>query len=422
MAHSLQGVYSPLPQSLSDSDSEKEICMEPICTNYVNSGIKHTKLENSGQNGHLGFNSINDDMLKIKRVNPKMSTLRKTAFVFSILLCFLPIIIFLWILPCSDSNTCPISVSNWEYQQDNIELQGEINLVHGAFQNSLNLAMMYKGSFNSQKILKNGIISFMGSSGAVAWDFQQESYPVEMNCSMIDVDGNGFNDCLVIDEKGLKAIETVSGEAVWHANSDQQKSIPQLDMPVKVEDFNKDGVNDLLSIYKKESFLLISGKTGKALSNMKLAHLCTSISNLTLINFAIRYGCMIEQQTIKTFEISFSNLEKKYSSNEQLNPREVMNTTQLIYETGMIILKKYIRSFLTQFLTSIMTMFFKKKQICIKSINIRVYEYLISCLMTLNVFAIIHVIKGNLKFVYQIKTSCSFLRICKDISKTFFVL
>lgn len=343
MAHSLQGVYSPLPQSLSDSDSEKEISMEPICTNYVNNGLKHTKLENSsGQNGHLGFNSINDDMLKIKRVNPKMSTVRKTAFVFSILLCFLPIVIFLWILPCSDSNTCPISISNWEYQQDNIELQGKINLVHGAFQNSLNLAMMYKGSFNSQKMLKNGVISFMGSSGAVAWDFQQESYPTKMNCSIIDVDGNGFNDCLVTDEKGLKAIETISGEAVWHANSDQEKSIPQLDMPVKVEDFDKDGVNDLLSIYKKESFLLISGKTGKALSNMKLSHLCTSISNLTLIKSAIRYGCVIDQQPIKIFEISFSNLERKYyNSKEQLNPREVVDITQLIYETG-ITLRLYL--------------------------------------------------------------------------------
>lgn len=338
MAHSLQGVYSPLPQSLSDSDSEKEISMEPVCTNYVNSGLRHKKLENpSGQNGHLDFHSINDDVLKIKRVNPKMSTLRKTAFVFSILLCFLPIIIFLWILPCSNSNTCPISISNWEYQQDNIELRGKINLVHGAFQNSLNLAVMYKGSFNYQKMLKYGVISFMGSNGAVAWEFQQKICPIELNCSIIDVDGNGFNDCLVTDEKGLKAIETVSGETIWHANSDQEKSIPKLDMPVKVDDFDNDGINDLLSIYKKESFLLISGKTGRAFSNMKLAHSCISISNLTLINSAIKYGCVTEQET-KIFQISFNDLERKFHNpSEELKPKEVADTTQVIYETGILL-------------------------------------------------------------------------------------
>ncbi|XP_018569532.1 uncharacterized protein LOC108909627 [Anoplophora glabripennis] len=336
MAHSLQGVYSPLPQSLSDSDSEKEISMEPICTNYVNSGLKHTKLEHSsGQNGHLDFHSIDDDVLKVKRVNPKMSTLRKAAFIFSILLCFFPIIIFLWILPCSNSNTCPVSISNWEYQQDNIELRGKINLVHGAFQNSLNLAMMYKGSFNSQKMLKHGVISFMGSNGAIAWDFQQGNCPIDMNCSIIDVDGNGFNDCLVTDEKGLKVIETVSGEAVWHANSDQEKSIPKLDMPVKVDDFDNDGTNELLSIYKKKSFLLISGKTGRALSNIKLSRSCTYISNLTLVSSAIRYGCEIEQQPSKIFEISFSDLKNKYhNANEQLSPKEVTEATQVIYETG----------------------------------------------------------------------------------------
>ncbi|KAJ8970616.1 hypothetical protein NQ314_001151 [Rhamnusium bicolor] len=282
MAHSLQGVYSPLPQSLSDSDSEKEISMEPICTNYGN-GLKSTKADNCcRQNGHLSFN-MNDEILKIKRVNPKMSTLRKTAFVFSILLCFLPIVIFLWVLPCSDSNTCPARISNWEYQQDNIEIVGQINLVHGAFENNLNVALMYKGSLNTRKILKNGIISFLGSNGAVAWDFQQENDLIDMNCSIIDVDGNGFNDCLVVDEKGLKVIETITGEAVWHAHSAQEKSIPDLDMPVKVEDFDGDGTSELLSIYKKKSFLLISGKTGLALSNIEVSPICTTIANLTTV-------------------------------------------------------------------------------------------------------------------------------------------
>ncbi|KAJ8924804.1 hypothetical protein NQ315_000958 [Exocentrus adspersus] len=341
MAHSLQGVYAPLPQSLSDSDSEKEISMEPVCTGASNSAMKTSaKLENMSRlNGHFSFTSLNDDMVKIRKARPKMSTMRKAAFLFSILLCFLPIMIFLWILPCSESNTCPTSIFNWEYQQGNIELKGKINLVHGAFQNSLNLALMYKGGMDSQKVLKHGVISFLGSSGAVAWDFQQENEPMEMNCSIIDVNGNGFNDCLVIDKMGLKAIETITGEAVWHAHSAQEKSIPQLDMPVKVDDFDSDNVDELLSIYKKESFLLISGKTGLALSNMKLSTDCYTISNLTLVDLVVKYSCTVRRQPTRYFQIFVSDLKKKYhDSTEVINPQEVdkklTDNNQVIHETG----------------------------------------------------------------------------------------
>jgi len=74
MAHSMQGIYSPLPQSLSDSDSEKEISMEPICTSY-NSKNPNGYEENFNNKQHnLG---LHDDIVKIKRGASKMSTARK---------------------------------------------------------------------------------------------------------------------------------------------------------------------------------------------------------------------------------------------------------------------------------------------------------------------------------------------------------
>lgn len=335
MTHSLQGVYAPLPQSLSDSDSEKEVSMEPVCPNNSskNANSNHFSCR---QNGHfMGFHNISDDINKVKMINARMSTLRKTAFTFSILLCFLPIIIFLWFLPCSESNTCPVRISNWESEQRNIELQGNINLVHGAFKNHLNLALMYKGSLNTSKVLKNGIISFVGKSGAVAWDFQQESYPIQMNCSIIDVNDDGYDDCLVIDEKGLKAIETISGQAVWHAHSAQERFIPELDMPIKLKDLNNDNVPELLVIYKKESFLLISGRDGIALLNIKIPSMCISIGNLTGCSEYITYFCSASQSS-DFFQIPASSIEAKFKHRLfTISPKKViLEITSNILDIG----------------------------------------------------------------------------------------
>lgn len=76
MAHSMQGIYSPLPQSLSDSDSEKEISMDPICTSYHSKNAHNS--ENSLQkNGHRV--GLDEDRVKIRRGASKMSTARKVG-------------------------------------------------------------------------------------------------------------------------------------------------------------------------------------------------------------------------------------------------------------------------------------------------------------------------------------------------------
>ncbi|XP_060534923.1 uncharacterized protein LOC132707196 [Cylas formicarius] len=283
MTNSMQGIYSPLPQSLSDSDSDKEISMEPICDNYRKKTAPVYR-----QNGHSI--QIKDDIIKIKRGASKMSTTRKVAFVCSIILCFLPIIIFLWVLPCSELHTCPVKIKDWTYQQEDVELVGEIHLVDGLYKTNLNLAILYKGSYHSPKLLKHGVLSFIGTTGAVAWDFQQETEPHQMNCTVIDVDSNGNFDCLVVDDKGLKAIETVSGQALWHAHSaEEKKTVRDLSLPVAIPDLNNDGVDELLSVFERKSFLVLSGKTGRALAYIQVPG-CVEISKLFL-NVHLRYLC-----------------------------------------------------------------------------------------------------------------------------------
>ncbi|CAG9770644.1 unnamed protein product [Ceutorhynchus assimilis] len=312
MAHSMQGIYSPLPQSLSDSDSEKEISMEPICTSY-NSKNTNNFEDTYRQNGHSI--RMDEDIVKIKRVASKMSTTRKIAFIASIILCFLPICIFLWVLPCSELHTCPIKISNWDSQQENLELKGPIHLDTGVYKTNFNLAILYKGSFNSPKPLKNGIISFMGLTGNVAWDFEQEVEPDQMDCSIIDTNQDGTLDCLVVDPKGLKAIETLSGQALWHAHSSEEKKwVRNLDLPVTMPDLNNDGVEELVSVFEKIYFLIISGRTGEVLAKIPIPH-CEQVKELYKpekgANF-MTYKCGNETASSQLYKVSFSELEKTY--------------------------------------------------------------------------------------------------------------
>ncbi|CAH1101524.1 unnamed protein product [Psylliodes chrysocephalus] len=309
MSHSSQGVYIPLPQSLSDSDSEKE-----EKSNYISNGVNSSKIKFSQpKNGHTQMHEYEDNIGKIKNLNRKLSTRRRAALVFSIFLCFLPIVVFLWILPCQDTNTCSLKIGNWESIHENLELMGPINLVRGIFHKNWNLALIYKGSYSNPKSFKNGVISLLGNNGAVAWDFQQQSYPHEINCTTIDVESNGYYDCLVVDSRGLKVIETISGEALWHAHSIEQKSIPELEMPIKIEDFDNDGTNELLAVYKKSDLLIISGKTGQALSNIKLPSICSSIKLLKTGNLnSIKYICSKTEGIKATYETSMSDIKSYY--------------------------------------------------------------------------------------------------------------
>ncbi|XP_050301779.1 uncharacterized protein LOC126739978 [Anthonomus grandis grandis] len=323
MAHSMQGIYAPLPQSLSDSESEKEISMEPICTSY---NSKANFEESYRQNGHSI--QLDGDVVKIKRGASKMSLARKVAFVCSIILCLSPIFIFLWVLPCNELHTCPVKITNWEYEQEDIELKGPINVVSGVYKTNYNLAMLYKGSFNSPKTLKNGIISFMGLTGNVAWYFEQEVEPLQMDCNIIDTNKDGSLECLVVDSKGLKAIETASGQALWHAHSaEENQLVKDLDLPIAIPDLNADGVNELLSIYQKYEFLVISGRTGKALSKIPLAH-CENIKEIykskATTADSVTYRCINSSGNSLIFRVSISEIEKTVT-----NPQYHMTAEQV---------------------------------------------------------------------------------------------
>lgn len=192
-----QGVYSPLPQSISDTDSEEELHSALPQAKFKDTSkhlngvdLRNYHHLNDAEDNHMnGFPNINtnmmDDSPMIKDGYKKpMSPIRKFFFTLSILICFLTIVVFLWILPCSEDATCPAviqksKISNWEKPYHGIELMGPINVVKGISGYSKNLVLLFRGDvvnpnpvqLGVQKILpkEGGAISIMGDTGKVAW-------------------------------------------------------------------------------------------------------------------------------------------------------------------------------------------------------------------------------------------------------------
>ncbi|KAL3284091.1 hypothetical protein HHI36_018259 [Cryptolaemus montrouzieri] len=306
---SISGLYSPLPQSISDSDSERELHMDSLCSsNHQSNGDQDMKSKMYRLNGP--YSKHLQELPQAKMIKPKMSSIRKMVFVFSIIICFLPIVVFLWILPC-EIDTCPVKISNWETQQEGVEMKGMINLFFERFKKHFNLAVQYKGDLNSQEILKHGVISFQGNNGGVNWYFRQSVIPERLDCSRIDVDLDGIPDCLLLDERGLKAVEVVSGQTIWHVHSHEEKTIiDNLQFPIVLKDLNGDGVDELLSVYQRKYIMIICGRTGKALSSIMVEQ-CNEVENLQHLNEYITFHCTNE--TDLYFKVKLSEITEKYA-------------------------------------------------------------------------------------------------------------
>lgn len=302
MANVAQGIYSPLPQNLSDSDSEKELQMDSLRPKY-------------SQNGSLAYN--NGCPIAV-HVDPKkkhgfqgMSTLRKCFFIFSILLCFFMIFIFLWILPCNDG-TCPVKILSWDRKHEDIELKGNINVVAGVFRHSHNLALLFRGNILSDED-QNGAISILGNSGGVAWYIPQNKVPDKIKCEM-DVNGDNVKDCLLIGNLGLKAVDPVSGEILWHVRkADNNKPIKNIDFPVVLPDLNYDGTDELIATVGSNKVLLISGRTGLVLGSFVLKH-CQTVKSQAIRDLYFVYLCLNASKE-EYYKVALENLKNRIVNN-----------------------------------------------------------------------------------------------------------
>ncbi|XP_031634491.1 uncharacterized protein LOC116347869 isoform X2 [Contarinia nasturtii] len=252
-------MYTPVPQNMTDSESEEEFRLQ----------INDCKLKNMTNTHHNLATEADADNVAILNTHLKksqpMTMLRRVVFILSIFGCIFTVMLFVWMLPCTDSNSCPakserIYTHNWLRNYERIELKGAINVVNGVRRTSKNLVFMYrkKSFFKNDNALsgtsskQNGIISLVGSSGAVAWYDELKNEPIDADCNLFDADSNGETDCLIVDSIGeVFCINPLSGFRIWHINS--ETNIPKKpNFPLVLPDINLDGNTTVMILENNE--------------------------------------------------------------------------------------------------------------------------------------------------------------------------
>lgn len=390
-----QNMYTPIPQNVTDSESEEEFHLQKVhCqlkekqiiarnfkspnvhasisryggddrqhiisdslvdvrftdtqSNYCNSAedrpyirmSNHGRLRSDGDNVAI----LNSNLRK----SQPMSNSRKICFIISLLLCILTVILFIWILPCSDANTCPAKSErthtyNWLRTYERIELKGTINVVQGVRGRSMNLVFMYRGNhfFTNDDTnnhlpggtisKRNGIISLIGSSGQVGWYDELVNEPRIIDCNLIDADMSGNTDCLIIDEYGeISCINPVSGQWIWHLGEHTSNAPEKLNFPLVLPDINGDHVKDLLiacTVMNRNrtfnAFKLISGAKGTQIGQNFIIKNCSYIHKFQIdAQFNIIYICIINETNISKTE----SLQELY--------RQMTNQTIELPESG----------------------------------------------------------------------------------------
>ncbi|XP_055688684.1 uncharacterized protein LOC129793097 [Lutzomyia longipalpis] len=348
-----QGVYAPLCQTMSDSESEEELLhrnhqharLQPKSTNAVRTASNLTRIEN-----HLMFstteilgNYTNVTGNEYERTNGTstwtntvtkegMSGSRKVLFFLSIGLCVFVIVGFLWLLPCSDTATCSsgekgAKTHNWLRDYEKIELKGVINTAAGLKGRGKNLIFMYRSDrvfveFDEGEHHTNGIISLIGRGGQVGWYDEMPEEPKSIDCSLVDVNKNGQPDCLVVGQMGqLGALDPISGEWLWSWRAGNASKIPEdsVDFPLILPDLNGDGVKDLLQIGLSEGnqhngLTLISGATGRILGKSYTVAECECIHRLAIDrDFRITLSCWRNESSV-AFSKSLEDLYQMWTN------------------------------------------------------------------------------------------------------------
>ncbi|XP_017081063.1 uncharacterized protein LOC108114536 [Drosophila eugracilis] len=317
----------------------------------VGSELSHFNSEfdsNADNVAILGGSQTGEDSAK----RTPMSPARKCCFIGSLLLCFFAIVSFVWLVPCGNpdgTGSCPAigdraKTRNWFNNYTKAELKGGVNVVGGLKAWENNLIFMYRGDaffpeFRPGNERRNGIICLIGSSGAVAWFVEMVDEPVALDCTLIDIDGNGKSECLVLDEYGeLGAIHPVSGEWLWWFKERSASKVDAYDFPVILPDLDADGVLDLLlvtslSLEQRTKSLaqvnhesagqlearnvlrFLSGKKGSPIGDGFRIHDCDRVSNVRIEAGNVSFICQrvngTEQQRSKSLAELYALITNK---------------------------------------------------------------------------------------------------------------
>lgn len=313
------GMYSPLSQNMTDTDSSEEEIHTRLTTKRKMSTsemheIDYTAYSCSNVDDRFVHHNADDDSVAIlnsSKTDESMGPIRKVLFVLSILLCIFTVVLFLN-LPCTDDSwSCPamidrIKTHNWLRSYENIEFKGTIYVVEGLRGRSRNLVAMYRkdkrvGDNETGPRKTNGIISLLGGTGGVAWFNEIMNEPIAIDCSLIDVDLNGTPDCLVVDEFGeIACINPLAGTFFWHIADRTEKNTELLTFPLVLPDLNNDRVNELLVASSMNSLIIVSGRNGMKIGSPFVLKECSFIHKFQLdASYKISFICIKNETDVQ---------------------------------------------------------------------------------------------------------------------------
>ncbi|XP_036146124.1 uncharacterized protein LOC118644070 [Monomorium pharaonis] len=349
--HSGKG-YTPLPQSISNTDTEDEeehltqfndaaykvdntaiVELHSVCENGIFYPLDETQnLDNNTRNRQNIIKYYRDDIpIMVMEGNEQndfwkrkdTSPMKRFCLFVSILLCIIIIVIFLYVLPCDSSIVCssiiePHSSISWDKTLQDVEIYGPITVVSGSPYNLIFLlhGEQYtkndtrKGIIHQRQIPPEGggVISMQGSNGLPLWLVPLKRLPTIIDCTSIDIDQSGKPDCIVVGKQGLLiSIEPIAGTIHW---SSITRTVSKL--PVIIPDIDADNIEDLLSIGVNDanisSLVFLSGKTGQLLKRHTINN-CISIDIYNLVsNGNISYECYDDNEKHVTRFMSLKEL------------------------------------------------------------------------------------------------------------------
>ncbi|XP_005105920.2 protein FAM234A [Aplysia californica] len=121
------------------------------------------------------------------------------------------------------------------------------------------------------------VVALRGYDGKLLWKVSTYAEIFEVNCNLIDANGDGLKECVASGRLGtIYAIDIRTGKAVWEGDPDVLNRGWNIYSATRLPDFDGDGVNDIViahggdptvaaEIHNRRSgwLLVLSGATGK---------------------------------------------------------------------------------------------------------------------------------------------------------------
>lgn len=152
-----------------------------------------------------------------------------------------------------------------------------------------------------------GMIAFAPETGTEMWRRQLYARPTAHDCALVDVNGDGSEDCLIVGEKGLMAAVDPSnkGRHIWSLH--HHIPLVNLSLPRRLPDLDGDGISELVATcavtlpsgvsdrksHIRTNIVLISGVDGAVIGRPFLVEMCTDLATLNVsANLQLQFDCL----------------------------------------------------------------------------------------------------------------------------------